>query len=175
MKKIISCFTLALLASTLLISACGWQLRGTAEVPKGLSQLYVAATDHKDLLTIELKKTLKANRVTLVDNSQDANYTLTLNEESKDRRTVSVGSDALSSAYELTLKVAYEIRTKNTALPTKATAVSVRSFSYNTASISSAAQEEALLISEMRRDLVQQMLRRLNSVVTHSQTPSNSQ
>lgn len=174
MKKIIGCFTLALLASVLL-SACGWQLRGTAEIPQGLSQLYIAADDSKGPLAIELQKTLKANRVIPMTDSQNANYTLTLHEETKDKRTVGVGSDALSSAYELTLKAAYEIRTKNSALPTKAIAISVRSFSYNTASISSATQEEALLLGEMRRDLVQQILRRLNAVVTHPQAPSSNQ
>lgn len=174
MKKIIGCFTLALLASTLL-SACGWQLRGTAAIPQGLSQLYIATDDSKGPLAIELQKTLKANRVNQVDNSENANYTLTVYEEIKDKRTVGVGSDALSSAYEITLKASYEIRSKNTALPTKATAISVRSLSYNTASISSATQEEALLIGEMRRDLVQQMLRRLNAVVKHPQAPSSNQ
>lgn len=170
MKKIISCLALALITS-----ACGWQLRGTAEIPRGLSQLYISVGDSKGPLVIELYKTLKANHVNLVDDSQNANYILTLQEESRDKRTVGVGSDALSSAYELTLKAAYEIRTRDSVLPTKATAVSVRSFSYNTASISSATQEEALLISEMRRDLVQQMLRRLNAVVSHPQAPSNNQ
>lgn len=170
MKKIISCLALALITS-----ACGWQLRGTAEIPQGLSQLYVSVDDSKGPLAIELQRSLKANHVKLTDESQNANYMLTVREETKDKRTVGVGSDALSSAYELTLKAAYEIRTKNSALPTKATAVSVRSFSYNTASISSATQEEALLINEMRRDLVQQILRRLNAVVSHPQAPTTNQ
>jgi len=164
MKKIIGCITLALLTS-----ACGWQLRGTAEIPQNLSQLYVSADESKGPLVSELKKTLKANHVNVLDDSQDAAYILTVHEETKDKRTAGVGSDALSSAYELTLKADYEIRTKNNVLPTKATATSVRSFNYNTASISSATQEEALLITEMRRDLVQQMLRRLNAVITHPQ------
>lgn len=164
MKKIIGCLTIALLTT-----ACGWQLRGTAEIPQNLSQLYVSADESKGPLVTELKKTLKANHVSVLDNSQDANYILTIHEETTDKRTAGVGSDALSSAYEITLKANYEIRTKNNVLPTKATATSVRSFNYNTASISSATQEEALLITEMRRDLVQQMLRRLNAVITHPQ------
>lgn len=164
MKKIIGCLTIALLTT-----ACGWQLRGTAEIPQNLSQLYVSADESKGPLVTELKKTLKANHVTVLDDKQDANYILAIHEETKDKRTAGVGSDALSSAYELTLKADYEIRTKNNVLPTRATATSVRSFNYNTASISSATQEEALLITEMRRDLVQQMLRRLNAVITHPQ------
>ncbi|HWV16235.1 MAG TPA: LPS assembly lipoprotein LptE [Cellvibrio sp.] len=167
MKKIIAGVMLALLTS-----ACGWQLRGTADIPQNLSHLYIETSEEKSPLVTELRKSLTANHIGLTDDSQNANYILTLREEKRDKRTVGVGSDALSSAYELSLKADYEIRGKNNPLPAKATAISIRNFNYNTASISSATQEEALLITEMRRDLVQQMLRRLNAVVTHPQTPS---
>ena len=169
MKKIIGCLTLALLTS-----ACGWQLRGTADISKNLSQVYIAADESKGALVSELKKSLIANNVKLLDDSKQANYILTIHQENQDKRTTGVGSDALSSAYELTLKAGYEISTKNTVLPSKATAISVRNFNYTAASISSATQEEALLITEMRRDLIQQILRRLNAVVTHPPVASSS-
>ncbi len=189
MKKIISC-----LALTLLTSACGWHLRGAVDVPQNLSQLYISAVETRSTSTSksttnstatsttelmsELRQLLKANRISVVDDSKAANYELNILEETIDKRTTGVGNDALSSAYEITLKANYEIRTKNSVLATKATASSLRSFNYNTASISSSAQEEMLLIKEMRRELVQQMLRRLNAVITHPTTssePSNGQ
>ena len=189
MKKIISCLVL-----TLLTSACGWHLRGAIDVPQNLSQLYISAVEARNTSTSksttnsiatsttelmsELRQLLKANRISVVDDSKVANYELNILEETIDKRTAGVGNDALSSAYEITLKADYEIRTKNSVLATKATASSLRSFNYNTASISSSAQEEMLLIKEMRRELVQQMLRRLNAVITHPTTssePSNGQ
>ncbi len=189
MKKIISC-----LALTLLTSACGWHLRGAVDVPQNLSQLYISAVETRSTSTSksttnsvatsttelisELRQLLKANRISVVDDSKAANYELNILEETIDKRTAGVGNDALSSAYEITLKANYEIRTKNSVLATKAAASSLRSFNYNTASISSSAQEEMLLIKEMRHELVQQMLRRLNAVITHPTTssePSNGQ
>ena len=180
MKKIMGCLALALLTS-----ACGWQLRGTTAVSKNLSQLYISAASTREAsaleLMTELRQLLTANHVSLITDSKAAKYALNIIEEKKDKRTVGVGSDALSSAYEITLKVDYEIRSNNE-LATKATATSVRSFNYNTASIGSAAQEETLLMKEMRRDLAQQMLRRLNATITHSSPlsttssePSNGQ
>jgi LPS-assembly lipoprotein len=161
MNKIIaSC----LIAFTL--SACGWHMRGSIELPKNLSQLYVTAIDSKGALVTELRQQLKTNRVSVVNNSSEANYSLYILEEKKDRRTAGVGGDALSSSYDITLKADYEIRLKNSLNSTKATAISIRSFNYNTASINSATQEELLLDQEMRRDLAQQMLRRLNAVVS---------
>jgi LPS-assembly lipoprotein len=168
MKKIIGCVAIAFL-----ISACGWQLRGTTDVPQNVSPLYVSAIDaHGELITL-LQRTLKGNGVTLTNNSNAALYSISILEETKDKRTAGVGSNALSSAYELTLKADYEVRAKNSDYVSKATAVSVRSFNYNSASIGSAAQEEALLVKEMRHELVQQMLRRLNAINTHPNTQSS--
>jgi LPS-assembly lipoprotein len=160
MKKIIVCVLI-----TFCLSACGWHIRGSVELPKQLSNLYIAATDSKGALITDLRQLLKTNRITLVDKAADANYSLDILEETKDRHTAGVGGNELSSAYEITLKANYEIRLKNSNQVTKGTAISVRNFNYNTAAINSATQEELLLDQEMRRDLAQQILRRLSSVV----------
>ena len=168
MKKIIaSC----LIAITL--SACGWHIRGAIDLPKDLTHLYISAVDSKGALMTELRQLLKANRITLVESESDAKYSLTIIEETKDRRSAGVGGDALSSSYELTLKAIYEIRLKNSSEVSKATAISVRSYKYKSDSINSATQEEILLDEEMRRELAQQMLRRLNAVVTNPPVEKN--
>jgi LPS-assembly lipoprotein len=169
MKKIIGCIILTLLASS-----CGWQLRGTADISQNLSPLYISAIDaHGELIT-QLRQTLKANRITVTDNSREAPYAIYILEEATDKRSAGVGNNALSSAYELTLKADYEIRAKNSQYITKAAAFSVRSFNYNSAAIGSAAQEESLLMKEMQRELVLQILRRLNAVAAHPQVQINT-
>ena len=85
-----------------------------------------------------------------------------------------MGGDALSSSYEITRKVDYEIGLKNSEHTVKGTAISVRSFNYNTAAINSATQEEILLDQEMRRDLAQQMLRRLSAVIANPNDQTKS-
>ena len=158
---------LALFSFTLLVTACSWHLRGSVATSKDLGNLYVSAVDSKGALISELRQQLKANGVALTDDAASADYSLKITDENKDKRTAGVGGDALSSAYEITSKANYEITRKKNSHPIKAVAISVRSFNYNTASINSATQEESMLDQEMRRDLAQQMLRRLNSVITH--------
>ncbi|RZA09451.1 MAG: hypothetical protein EOO68_00765 [Moraxellaceae bacterium] len=161
MKKII-----ALAFMVVGISACGWHIRGAVDLPK-LSNLYISATDSKGALITDLRQLLKTNRITLVDNAADANYSLDILEETKDRRTAGVGGDEVTSAYEITLKANYEIRLKDNNQVTKGSAISVRNFNYNTAANNSATQEELLLDQEMRRDLAQQILRRLSATVAN--------
>jgi LPS-assembly lipoprotein len=162
MKKILACFTLGLA-----LSACNWHLRGSVDSAQHLSQLYVSAIDNRGALMTELRQILNANHATLTEDSFAANYSLRILEEKKEKRSAGVGGDSLSSAYEITMKAPYEIQLKNSNQTIKGTAISVRSFNYNTAAINSAAQEEAVLDTEMRRDLAQQMLRRLNAVIAN--------
>lgn len=169
MKKIIGCFLLVLIASS-----CSWHLRGSASASQQITTLYLFSEEGKGALITELQQLLRANHVNLVDDSLAADYSLNILDENKDKRTAGVGNDALSSAYEITLKVDYEIRLKNNTRIAKATATSVRSFNYNTATINSATQEEVLLEKEMRRDLAQQILRRLNAAVAHPQAEKSS-
>lgn len=162
MKKIIASLFIALT-----LSACGWHIRGSLELPKQLSNLYITSAENKGALITDLRQLLKTNRITLVDQAADANYSLYILEETKDRHTAGVGGDELSSSYEITLKANYEIYLKSSDQLVKGTAISLRNFNYNTAAINSATQEELLLDQEMRRDLAQQILRRLSSVVAN--------
>lgn len=172
MKKIIT----TLIATTLLVSlvsACGWQLRGTTNLPDDLTSLYVSAEDAHGALITEVKQQLKAQKVTVATTASAAPYTLAILEEENDRRTAGVGSDALTSAYEITLKAEYEIRAANGAVLAPATtATTTRTYNYSASNASSAAQEEAILLREMRRDIAQQMLRRLQTLST--QSPANN-
>lgn len=162
MKKFLTC-----LAVGLVLSACNWHLRGSTDNAQRLSQLYISAIDNRGALMTELRQILNASHATLTEDSATANYSLRILEEKKEKRSAGVGGDSLSSAYEITMKAPYEIQLKSSNQIIKGTAISVRSFNYNTAAINSAAQEEAVLDTEMRRDLAQQMLRRLNAVIVH--------
>ena len=156
-----------------LISACGWHLRGATDLPDNLSSLYVTAEDAHGALITEIKRMLEASNVTLAESSGDAPYSLVILEERTERRTAGVGSDALTSAYQVTLSVDYEIRSsQNQLLSPMTTASTSRTYDYNAANASSSEQEEALLLREMRRDISLQMLRRVQLVTTADAAPA---
>jgi LPS-assembly lipoprotein len=159
-----------------MVSACGWQLRGATTLPNDLTSLYVSAEDAHGALITEIKQQLKANKVMAATSASAAPYTLAILEEESDRRTAGVGSDALTSAYEITLKAEYEIRSQNGAVLAPATtATTTRTYNYSASNASSAVQEEAILLREMRRDIARQMLRRLQALPTQSPTQKNQE
>jgi LPS-assembly lipoprotein len=162
MQKILICML------ALLTAACGWHLRGTMTAQATIDRLYLTAREaHGDLVN-ELRQMLQAGNVSLVESADQAPYRLSLLEERSDRRVVGVGGDALASAYELTLEADYEIRdSHNQLLIPIATSSVTRSYDYSPSDATSASQQEALLHREMRRDLAQQILRRLYAVTAN--------
>lgn len=159
MQKILICMLV------LLTAACGWHLRGTMTEQATIDRLYLSAREvHGDLVN-ELRQMLRSSDVSLVESADQAPYRLSIMEERADRRVVGVGGDALASAYELTLEADYEIRDYNNQLLIPiATSSVTRSYDYSPSDATSASQQEALLQREMRRDLAQQILRRLYAV-----------
>lgn len=175
MHKFILCCLLGLT-----ISACGWHLRGSEASSDSSStpiELSISTLDNHSPLLNSLRQSLRRHRITEI--ASGAPYTLTLGVETMDKRTAGVGSDALTSAYELLLSVEYSIARDAkllTAPKTKATIS--RTYNYNINNAATAAQEEALILSEMRRELAQQILRRvknLNNKHLPAQSSSNAE
>jgi LPS-assembly lipoprotein len=157
-----------LIAYLLLVSlttACGWQLRGSLATHENLKSVYIEAEDTHGALYNELQEVLKSNKIALGESASSASISLFIRDEIHDRRTAAVGSDALTSAYELMLSVHYHVANANGApMSSLGSAMVTRTFNYNASGASSGAREEALLMSEMRREMAQLLVRRLNAL-----------
>ncbi len=160
MKKLI----IAFIAATM-VSACGWHLRGHSSTPLDINSVYITAEDSYGPLVSSLKQSLASVQVADAEKSSDAQYTITLSNEQLDRRTVSVGNDALAAEYELTLSVDYAIQDREgNILSKKSTASSLRAYDFDRNAVVAKNEEERLIISEMRNNVVQQILRRLRFI-----------
>jgi len=155
------------LGVALIISACGFQLRGTVALSDSVERLYLTSDDSYGPLMTELRNRLRSNGIELTSGPIGAQYTLLITDERQERRVAGLGADALASAFELTLTASYEVL-DYTGRPIARDLSSGVSRSYN-ATGSSGAQEEALILGEMRTELTQQILRQLQSVINAAQ------
>lgn len=171
MQKIIACLFVCLT-----ISACGWHLRGSvaeSDTSSAPINLRISAEDNYSPFLNSLRQSLRAHKITEV--SSAAPYTLTVGKEVMDKRTAGVGSNALTSAYEVILSVEYSIKHNAELLTAPKTKASIsRTYSYNINNAATATQEEDLVLREMRRELAQQILRRIKNLNDkHISTQSN--
>jgi len=158
-----------------LISGCGWQLRGQTSLPEGTENIFVSAADSHGKLMGEFTQLLKANQVTAVQGAQDAQYSIYIEREDNDKRTVSVGSNTLAAEYELTMKVDYRIESAAGGLLVPSTTAQVaRSYEYDRNDVIAKDEEEKLIKAEMRRNLVQQIFRRLRFASQNAASSADS-
>lgn len=160
-------------ALCVMVSACGWHLRGSLSTQLDIESAYVQAQDTYGALATDLKRALTSNKVMLATTSSAAEYVIYLDHEQRDRRTVAVGNAALASEYELTLSARYKITAQDGRVIVDDTASAIRSYSVNANAIAANDEEEAIIAKELRNNLVQQILRRLQFATKAS--PSSSQ
>ncbi len=174
MKKIIAGLLI------LSLSACGWHLRGSAvggdklAMTAPLDLAVIATDDHSPLINSlrQLFPAYKINELTAPINSSVTNpsptntpLTLHIEREVMDKRTAGVGSDALTSAYEIILSVDYRVSNAQGILTPRNTSARIsRTYNYNVNNANGAAQEEELILREMRRELASSILRRVKNI-----------
>lgn len=150
-----------LLIGSLLLSACGFQLRGLAQL--SFHNIYIQGSTLS--MSKELKKSLETNGVKVVTDSEDAELMLELLSEETDKRILSIGGDGKVSEYALSYQVSFRTRAATNPLWGEVQTVQTsRNFSYNDANLLGKADEEAMLISDMHKDAMRELLRRLTAI-----------
>ncbi|MES2871149.1 MAG: LPS assembly lipoprotein LptE [Pseudomonadota bacterium] len=152
---------LLVMGLAVLLSACGFQLRGTGTNQLTISELNVTARNAYGDTVRQLRQSLETSGVTLTAN---APYTLVLTNEKDTQRAASYIGNGTSTEYELSTVLSYAIEGKNR-LPLLIDKVEAHKvYLQDSSNITGSSQEAELARKEMRRDLVQQMIVRLEQL-----------
>ena len=153
--------SITVLGLAFLMTACGFHLRGTGSTQMALTELNFAARDALSPLSKDVKQSLINNKVAI---SSSAPFTLHLGLEEDSRRTASFTAGTRSAEYTLTTALNYELRSGNLPALIQDSVAVQRSYAYNQNNVTGSGQEEALLRQEMRRELVMQLMMRLQAI-----------
>ncbi len=163
-------FILPLLA-TLLVTACGFHLRGHGAAVKLAFESVYLKFDKETPFVNDLRNALMSNKVSLKDSPTDATITLSVSSESTTKQIQSLSSAGKVLEYQLGFRVtvsAYDAQL-NDWLPSEEILL-FRTLAYDDTQVLAKEQEEALLYKDMRNDAVQQALRRLSRAHPHDAT-----
>ena len=146
---------------TLMLSACGFQLRGTADL--AFKNVYIQGG--KLSINRDLERTLKTNGVQIAAKSEDAELLLELVSERSQKRIMSLSGGGLVREFELIYLLNFRIReASNPIWGPLQTIRNRRDFSYNDNALLGKVEEEERLNADMRQDAIREMLRRLTAV-----------
>jgi LPS-assembly lipoprotein len=168
--------TLLLLGLLLLLSACGFRLRGNVVVPPQMQETYIKGAAAFSDLGIELKKALERSGAKVVAGPGVASAQLNIASEQLKRRVLSVDKDGRASEYELTYEVMFELRDNaEKVLVPMQTISPIRDYKFDPNNVLAKDTEEVQLRKSLVSYTVQQMMRRLEAGLKHPATVGDPQ
>ena len=140
-------------------AACGFKLRGTAEVP--FQTLYLPGATGG--IALDLKRNIQiGTNAKVVDDAAKAEAVLQFTEEARQKEVLSLTGTGKVREFQLRYRVGFRVHDgKGNDFVPQNTIQLTRDVTFNDSEILAKEQEEQLLFRDMQSDMVQQILRRL--------------
>lgn len=149
---------LLVIGLAVLLSACGFQLRGTGTTELAIKELDLSARNAYGETVTQLRQVLQSSGVKVY---AGAPYKLVLTREQESQRSLSYAGAGRSAEYELTTVLNYEIQGQNNLSLLSDKLQVQKVYIHDGNNLVGSDQESLEVRKEMRRDLVQNMMLRL--------------
>lgn len=150
-------------AVLLLLTACGWHLRGVTPLPAEYKVLYVQG-EEESALYHKLVQQLEFNNVLVTESLEDAPMLMTLEKYEVDKRTLAVDSNGRVSEYELNGLLIVILERQLTGEKIELEVTSRRTLANDINNVVATQTEETTLRNQIDSDLVNKLLRRMQSL-----------
>ncbi len=144
-----------------ILHACGFQLRGAVDISEDISPIYLQQNSAFEL-DREIKSMLAANNISLEKNASKANSQLTLLNEIKSRRVLSVDANGRAKEYLLNYTVNFAIKIKQSEEVVDSISLS-RSLLFDPEAVLAVTNESEILYKDMQRDASRLILLKLQA------------
>lgn len=145
----------------LFASACGYQLRQTAALPAALQTIYLQLPVG-DPLYRPLFRALSNQGVTLSKQPQPTTATLSIEENSLQRFTQSIGTNNRVQEYRLNYQLQFSLTHNDQTLVNRQQINIERNFSFDADQIAGMQSEETVIREQMYQDMAQRIVRHLS-------------
>ena len=143
----------------LALAACGFKLRGTADVP--FETIYLPGATGG--IALDLKRNIQiGTNAKVVDDAAKAQAVMQFTEEAKQKEVLSLTGTGKVREFQLRYRVGFRVHDgKGGDYVPQSTIQLTRDVTFNDTEILAKEQEEQILFRDMQTDMVQQILRRL--------------
>lgn len=154
--------SLFFLVSTL--TGCGFHLRGPVSLAPPLKKVYIQTHDPYGALTRNLEQSLAFSGAEITTTPAEANVILDIISEVSGEQLLSVGNTQQTRQYNLTLTAIFQLTTpKGKVLLSPQTINETQSVTINSDQILAGSNEKNNLYSQMRRNIIYNIMNRLSS------------
>lgn len=147
------------------LAACGFQLRGAADLPASLKTMHIQGISLRSDLGIELKQTLERNGVRIVETYEEGVALFSVKQDRLNRQVLSVGADGRANEYELTQILVVRVTDAQEGVRLEDERFEARrDYQYDPIQVLGREDEERLLRDDMNKQISQAVLRRLDAL-----------
>ncbi len=148
---------------SLLLTACGFHLRGAANLPDGYQSVYI---DGQGPFGTQLGELLSYSNATVVKARSDADVIIHIISDNKQRRDLSLSRGGKSTELELTRVILYELLdAEGIVLLPEQKLEMVRNYYNDQTGVIGKGNEEAQIYQEMNRQMAGRLLRQIRVVL----------
>lgn len=148
------------LALVFMLAACGFNLRGSAALP--FESLYIEGGQD---IVVDLQRAIRPTATKIMANAKDAQATLQILSEEREKRILSLDSAGRVSEFRLLYRVSFRVLDNKARPLMGAQQIELRrDITFNDSQTLAKESEEALLYRDMQIDAVQQIIRRMSAV-----------
>lgn len=146
----------------LALSGCGFQLRGTADLP--FKTIYMLPANQPGV-ALDLRRNIQAGtRTTVVDDPKGAEAVLEFTQESREKNILSLAANGRVREFELQYRVSFRVHdNKGGEFVPSNTVLLKRAVTFNDTDILAKEREDEQIYRSMEFDMVQQIMRRLET------------
>lgn len=148
-----------ILIMALLLSACGYHLRGALELPAGMKNVYLEGGSAE--LREQFKRAMDISSVALASSPETAGIIVKIFNEDNQRRVLSLGSGGTANDFELSYRFDYElVDAKNKVLSARQPIEIKREYYNDQLAVIAKDNEETIIRNEMYQQAVRTIVNR---------------
>jgi len=148
----------------LVLSGCGFQMRGVATVPPEMARTYIEASDRHSLFYRELRDRLRRSGINVVDSPIGATATFTIYSDETGQRVLSVSARNVPREFEVYYSVYYGVATPDKVILLQREQTLTRDYIWDETLVLGKEKEEQLLREAVVDDLIRVILIQLSSL-----------
>jgi LPS-assembly lipoprotein len=146
------------------LAGCGFHLQGATSTPEAMERTYISTTDQFSPFYRELRRTLRASGVEVLDDPAEATATLTILFDLTDQRVLSVSARNVPTEFEVFYTVRYTITSGAANLLEPQELTLTRFYTYDETLVLGKAKEEQLMREAIVDDLVRIIMKQISTI-----------
>lgn len=156
----------AIVLALLMLSACGFKLRGSIELPPILQDTYIESEDPFTGMARSLRLELELAGANILEDREAATAVLVVHRERSENRVLSVGSSGRATEYELYDEVSFSLRDPEGKVLVKQQTLSLtRDLVFDENALLGTVSEAEGIHRQMRANLARQAIMRIAAAV----------